>query len=103
MYKPKEDMYDLSSICSIGLMSNFPAENCRTPPFGYLCILLLYIYCIYNQKLIYIDKRLCVRNILDIKILLECSRGVDLQTILGIGLDLDPWVVSRSGSRYVSI
>ena len=30
------------------------------------------------------------------------NRGVDLRTILGIGLDLGPWVVSRSGSRSVS-
>ena len=83
-------MYDVSSIWSIGLMSNFPTEDCRTPHFGYLCIFYyIYIY-IY---IIYIDKRLCVRNIL------ECTRGVDLLTILGIGLDLDPWVVSR----YVSI
>ena len=31
------------------------------------------------------------------------NRGVDLWTILGIGLDLDPCFVSRSGSRSVSI
>ena len=35
------------------------------------------------------------------KLFILLLRGVDLRTILGIGLDLDSWVVSRSRSRSV--